>query len=84
MFDTVVGVIHADGWDYVSELQLATGLLFIPHVTYVYGEPLRNDVDSLKPKNSEINLSHYCCIHHKCHMEWPECVPRPPLWEAGV
>jgi hypothetical protein len=42
MFGTVVGVIHADGWDYVSELHLATGLLFIPQVMYVDGEPLRN------------------------------------------
>jgi hypothetical protein len=40
------------GWDYVSELRPATGLLFIPQIIYEYGEPRWNDTDRGKPKNS--------------------------------
>jgi hypothetical protein len=39
-------------WDAVSELRPRIGLLFIPQVTYEYGEPRRSDIDRGKPKPS--------------------------------
>jgi hypothetical protein len=33
------------GWEYVSELQPPTGLLFTPHIIYEYGQPRWNDTD---------------------------------------
>jgi hypothetical protein len=33
------------GWDYVSELQPPSGLLFIPQMIYEHGEPRWNDTD---------------------------------------
>jgi hypothetical protein len=42
------------GWNYVSELRLPTGLLFIPQVIFKYGEP-RWNIDREKPRNSEKN-----------------------------
>jgi hypothetical protein len=33
------------GWDYVSELQPPTGLLFIPQVIYEHVESWMNDID---------------------------------------
>jgi hypothetical protein len=41
------------GWDYVSELQPPTGLLFISQLTYEYREPRWNDTDREKPKNAK-------------------------------
>jgi hypothetical protein len=40
------------GLDYVSELRPPTGLLFIPHAIYEYGDPRWNDIDSGKQRNS--------------------------------
>jgi hypothetical protein len=37
----------------VSELRPPTGLLFIFQVIYEYGEPRWNDINRVKPKNSE-------------------------------
>jgi hypothetical protein len=33
------------GWDYVSELQSPTGLLFMPQMIHEYGEPWWSDID---------------------------------------
>lgn len=38
-------------WDYVSELWLPAGLLFMPQIIYDYEEPLRNDIDGGKLNN---------------------------------
>jgi hypothetical protein len=69
-------------WDYISELQPPTGLLFIPQVIYEYREPQWNDIDRGKPKNSEINLSqgHFVC--HRSHMDWPRHEPGPLQWSS--
>jgi hypothetical protein len=56
------------GWDYVSELQPPTGLLFKPQVIHKHGEPWWNNTDRGKMKNSEKNLSLYNFIHHKSLM----------------
>jgi hypothetical protein len=50
-------LIMSMGLDYVSELRLPTGLLFILKVIFEYGELRLNDIDRGKPKNSEKNLS---------------------------
>jgi hypothetical protein len=41
-------MIVSKGWDHVSELQLLTGLLFIPDVICEHGEPRWNDIDRKK------------------------------------
>jgi hypothetical protein len=38
-------MIVSMGWDYVSELLLPTGVLFIPQVIYEHGEPWWNDIE---------------------------------------
>jgi hypothetical protein len=57
------------GRDYVSELRPPTGLLFIPQVLYDYGEPWWNDIDRVKPKILEKNLSQCHFVHKKSHMD---------------
>jgi hypothetical protein len=52
------------GWDDGCELRPLTCSLFIPQVIYEYGRPRWNDIDRLKPKNSEKNLSQYHFVHH--------------------
>jgi hypothetical protein len=56
-------------WDYVSELRLPAGLLFILQMIYEYGKPWWNDTDSGKPNNSEKNLSQCHIVHYKFHMD---------------
>jgi hypothetical protein len=70
-------------WDYVSELQPPTSLLFIPQIIYEYGEPRWNHVDRRKSKSSEKNLSYCHFVRFKSHMNWPERKPVPQRWEAG-
>jgi hypothetical protein len=41
---TIINIMPME-WDYVSELLLPTGLLFIPRVIYEYWEPWYIDVD---------------------------------------
>jgi hypothetical protein len=41
-------MIMSMGLDYVSELRPPTGLLIIPKLMYEYGEPWRNDIESVK------------------------------------
>jgi hypothetical protein len=57
------------GWDYVSELQSPTCLLFIPQIIYEYGEPRWNDIDRGKLYNLEKNLSQCRYVHHKSYMD---------------
>jgi hypothetical protein len=48
------------------------GLLFVPQVLYEYGqcgEPQWNDIDRVKPKNSEKNLTQFHFVHQKSHMD---------------
>jgi hypothetical protein len=40
-----------------AELRPPTGLLFLPRVMYVFGEPRWNYIHKGRPKNSENNLS---------------------------
>jgi hypothetical protein len=42
-----------------------------------------NEIDRVKPKYSEKNLSQYHFVHHKSHMHWVGMEPGPPRWEAG-
>jgi hypothetical protein len=44
------------GWNYVSELQPPTGLLFTPQVIYEYGEPRSSDIDRENCDSSTIAL----------------------------
>jgi hypothetical protein len=55
----VENIIHvmSVGLDNVSELWPPTGLLFIPQIINGQGEPRWNDIDRVKWKNSEKNLS---------------------------
>jgi hypothetical protein len=53
------------GRDYVSELRPPTGLLSIPQLIYVYGEPWWNDIDKGKPNTLEKNVTQYHFVHHK-------------------
>jgi hypothetical protein len=64
-------------WDNVSEMQLPTGLLFIPQVIYEYGEPWWNDTDRGKPKNSEKTCPSATLSTTYPHMDWPGHEPRP-------
>jgi hypothetical protein len=41
-------VVVLMGWDYISELQPPTGLLFIPQIIYEYREPWWNNTDREK------------------------------------
>jgi hypothetical protein len=52
-----------------------TGLLFSPEMIYEYREPRWNDIGRVKPKNSEINRTHFHFIQQKIHMDWPGCEP---------
>jgi hypothetical protein len=45
------------GWDDASELRTPTGLLFIPQVTYEYGEPRWNDTDREQLKSPKETCS---------------------------
>jgi hypothetical protein len=45
------------------------GLLFIPQVIYENGEPWWNDIDRVKPKNSEENLSQCHVVQRKFHID---------------
>jgi hypothetical protein len=56
------------GRDYISELQPLTGLLFIPQI-YEYGEPRWNDINRVKPKTLDKNLSQCHFVHYKSHMD---------------
>jgi hypothetical protein len=62
----------------VYELRPPTGLFFILQVIRDCGEPRWNDIDGIKPKNSENKLSHWQFIHHKSHMYWPGHEPGSP------
>jgi hypothetical protein len=44
-YDTFLMMIMSKGWDYVSELRLPTGLMFIPQIIYLYGETRWNGID---------------------------------------
>jgi hypothetical protein len=70
-------------WDCVSELRPPTCLLFIPLSIYEWGEPRWNDIDRIKPKNSEENLP--LCYFFQCnfHMVFPGPEPLSPQWESG-
>jgi hypothetical protein len=59
-------------WDYVGELWLPLGLLFISHMIQESGEPKWNDMDRENLKNSERNLSQCRFVHQKSHMGRPE------------
>jgi hypothetical protein len=56
-------------WDYVSELHPQTGLLFIPHAIYGYGEQRWNDIDRVNQNTSYNYLSQCHFVHHKSHMD---------------
>jgi hypothetical protein len=57
------------GWDYVFEVRLSTGPLFISQVIYMSMEPWGNDIDKEKLKS----LSQCDFIHHKSHIDtWRE------------
>jgi hypothetical protein len=71
------------GWDYVSELPLTTGLLFISQMIYESGEPRWNDTDSVKPKSSVKNLSQYHFVRRKSNMDWLGREPGPQRREFG-
>jgi hypothetical protein len=71
------------GWDYVSELQSPTGVLFLPQMIYKYGIPRWNNIDRGTPKNSEKTLSHCHCFHLKSHKNWYGGEPWPSQWEPG-
>jgi hypothetical protein len=49
-------MIMTMGRDYVSELQLPTGLLFIPQVIYEHEEPRQYDIDRGKSHDSSIRV----------------------------
>jgi hypothetical protein len=55
------------GWEDVFELQPPTGLLFIHHTIYEYGEPRWNNIVGGEPNNSERNLSQCHFVRHKFH-----------------
>jgi hypothetical protein len=55
--------------DYVSELRPPAGLLFIPQMIYEYGEPWWNDIDRVKTKSLERNLSQCHFINSKSHID---------------
>jgi hypothetical protein len=54
---------------YVSELRPHTGIFFFPQMIHEYGEPQQNNIDRVKPKNSERNLFQCHFFHHKYHMD---------------
>jgi len=41
----------------VSQQRSPTSIVFIPHMVHEQGESWWNDIDRVKPKNSEKNLS---------------------------
>jgi hypothetical protein len=52
-------------WNYVSELQPPSGLLFILQVIYEHVKARWNDIDREKPKKSEEQLSQCHFVHYK-------------------
>jgi hypothetical protein len=58
-------------------------ILRIPHMKWVWRATVEWYIDSRKLKNSEKNLFQCHFVHHKSHMDWPGCEPRPPRWGAG-
>jgi hypothetical protein len=55
----------------VSELRTPTGILFISQIIHEYGQPWWNDIDRIKPKNSEKNLSQFHFVQYKSYIDWP-------------
>jgi hypothetical protein len=53
------------GWDFVSELRLPTGLLFIHQMIPMYWEPRWDDIDRTEPTNLDKNVSqrHFVIPH---------------------
>jgi hypothetical protein len=58
-------VIMSMVWDYVYELWPPAVLLFVPKMTYEYGEPRWNDIDRVIPKNLEKILFQFHFVQHK-------------------
>jgi hypothetical protein len=57
------------GWDDISELRPPTGLLFIPQMTYEYGELRWNDTDRENPNNSEKKLLQSLFVRQRSELQ---------------
>jgi hypothetical protein len=69
------------GWDYVSELWLPTGFLFIHHLIHEYADPWRNDTDKGNPNNLE--KKSVTGDEHE-NLVYPYLWDfGPPLWSSG-
>jgi hypothetical protein len=71
------------GWDYVSEIQPSTSLLFIPQMIYEY-ECRRNGTHRENRRTRrKLRTSATSPVQHKSHMDLPVGEPGPLQWEAN-